>query len=181
MSAQLELILGGARSGKSRLAEHRTYDSGLNRIYIATATGDDEEMETRIRHHRQRRLKNSGDQPWTLIEEPLQLASALKTHHNKKTCLLVDCLTLWISNCLHAKCWESERIALLSVLPTLSGRIIFVSNEVGSGIVPMGEITRRFVDATGLLHQELAVNCHRVTLVTAGIPMDLKSRNADVT
>ena len=177
MSAQLELILGGARSGKSRLAEQRTCDSGLKKIYIATATGDDEEMEARIEHHRQRRQANSGDQPWILIEEPVQLANALQTHNNSKACLLVDCLTLWVSNCLHANCWEQERRALLSILPALSGRIIFVSNEVGWGIVPLGELSRQFVDATGLLHQELASHCQRVTLITAGIPMDLKSNS----
>lgn len=175
MSARLELILGGARSGKSRLAEKRVLDSQLKKIYVATATGDDEEMADRIRRHRQQREDASGSDRWHVIEEPIQLAEALESFHDENTCALVDCLTLWISNCLHLECWERERDRFFTVLPKLSGRIVFVSNEVGMGIVPMGRITREFVDASGLLHQQLAEHCDRVTLTVSGIPVELKS------
>jgi adenosylcobinamide kinase/adenosylcobinamide-phosphate guanylyltransferase len=94
-------------------------------------------------------------------------------------CLLVDCLTLWLSNLLAAgeESFVREREALLQALPLLPGRIIFVSNEVGQGIVPMGELTRRFCDESGRLHQAVAAGCERVTFVTAGLPMTLKGNN----
>ncbi len=170
MPAQLELILGGVRSGKSRLAERRAVESQKNKIYIATATGDDEEMARRIKQHQMRRQKG---QDWRLHEEPIHLADALLQCSDDSSCLLVDCLTLWLSNCLHAKCWEQERLALFSKLPDLSGRVIFVSNEVGLGVVPMGAISREFVDESGLLHQELAHCCQRVTFTVSGMPFEL--------
>ena len=165
----LELILGGARSGKSRLAEERARQGGHELYYIATATAGDDEMAGRIRHHQSRR----GEE-WRLVESPLLLAETLLEQQAENRCLLVDCLTLWLSNCLHHGCWERERDALLTVLPDLKGRIIFVSNEVGSGIVPLGELSRRFADESGFLHQQLARVCNRVTLVVAGLPLDLK-------
>ena len=174
MSAQLELILGGARSGKSRLAEQRTIESGFLKAYIATATGDDEEMITRIAQHQARRKTTEGQSPWRLQEESIKLADALHKISNSKTCILVDCLTLWLSNCLHAQCWEHERSEFFSVIPELSGRIILVSNEVGLGVVPLGKISREFVDASGLLHQELAEYCQRVTFTVSGMSIDLK-------
>ncbi len=175
MSAQLELLLGGARSGKSYQAEQRAIESNLDRIYVATATIEDEEMALRIKAHQERRKESEGAKTWKLIEEPLHLDDALQSVHGNSTCVLVDCLTLWISNCLHNKCWDSERAALLASLPGLTGRIIFVSNEVGMGIVPMGKISRDFVDASGSFHQELARHCQRVTMMIAGLPIDLKS------
>ncbi len=173
--AQIELILGGARSGKSRLAEQRAVESGMNVVYVATATGDDDEMIARIEQHKRRRDKISGDRRWSLIEQPVHLAEALQSIHGNDTCVLVDCLTLWLSNCLQSQCWELQRSELFSVLPKLSGKIIFVSNEVGLGIVPLGSITRKFVDESGLLHQELANCCDSVTLTVAGMPLELKT------
>ncbi len=167
-----ELILGGARSGKSRLAEERARASGLQLVYIATGQAGDEEMMERIAHHRRRR----GDE-WLLVEEPFALAKALEAQATPQTCVLVDCLTLWLSNCLlteQTDDWEQQRSLLLEVLPQLPGRIILVSNEVGMGVVPMGEISRRFVDESGWLHQRLAEICDRVTLAVAGLPHTLK-------
>ena len=174
MAVQLELILGGARSGKSRLAEQRAIDSGLNKIYIATATAGDNEMKTRIQIHKDRRQQASVENPWSLIEEPLHLAQTLERAASNTSCILVDCLTLWLTNCLHEQCWRSERQALLAVAPKLSGRVLLVSNEVGLGVVPTGQISRQFVDEIGWLHQDLALLCQRVTFVTAGLPTELK-------
>ena len=166
-----ELILGGARSGKSALAEQTAAKSGLEVVYIATAEARDGEMRERIAHHRVRRPEH-----WLCIEEPLQLAATLQQQAADNRCLLVDCLTLWLSNLLAAgdAVFDRERDALLDVLPQLPGRIIFVSNEVGLGIVPMGELTRRFCDESGRLHQAVAAGSDRVTFVTAGLPMILK-------
>jgi len=170
MLRHCELILGGARSGKSRLAEQRALASGLQPVYLATASAGDAEMAGRIDHHRQRR---AGE--WLVVEEPLALANALLQHQHDERCLVVDCLTLWLSNCLHEGCWDEQRTALLQALPELRGRIVLVSNETGLGVVPMGELTRSFVDESGFLHQELARRCHRVTLAVAGLPLDLKT------
>jgi adenosylcobinamide kinase/adenosylcobinamide-phosphate guanylyltransferase len=170
-----ELILGGARSGKSALAEQRARESGLGVIYIATAEARDAEMHQRISHHRARRPDH-----WHCIEEPLQLAATLQRHAAQNRCLLVDCLTLWLSNLLAAgdEVFEREHGALLTAIGQLPGRLIFVSNEVGLGIVPMGELTRRFCDESGRLHQAVAASCDRVTFVTAGLPMTLKGERA---
>lgn len=168
-----ELILGGARSGKSKLAEQAAEASGLRRVYIATAQAGDDEMTQRIELHRQRR----GDD-WQLVEEPINLAQALAEQAEDGTCILVDCLTLWLSNCLFCgddSEWQRQRLALLDVLPTLPGHIIFVSNEISMGVVPMGEVTRQFVDEIGWVHQALAEICERVTLSVAGLPHVLKN------
>ena len=117
-----------------------------------------------------------------LIEEPIELTQALQTAARDDTCILVDCLTLWLSNCLFCgddTQWPRQRAALLEVLPQLPGNVIFVSNEVSMGVVPMGEVTRQFVDESGLLHQALAGICDRVTLSVAGLPHILKSPNMD--
>ncbi len=169
MKGHYQLIIGGARSGKSALAEQRALASGKSCVYLATGTPGDEEMALRIDNHRRRR----GDE-WLLVEEPLFLAQALLANHAQDRTLLVDCLTLWLSNCLHNQTWDAQRQQLLEILPTLSGEIILVSNEVGSGIVPLGELTRRFVDESGFLNQALASICHRVTQVVAGLPQELK-------
>ncbi|MDP2829397.1 MAG: bifunctional adenosylcobinamide kinase/adenosylcobinamide-phosphate guanylyltransferase [Sulfuricellaceae bacterium] len=168
-----QLILGGARSGKSALAEKMALDSGLAVTYIATATAGDEEMAERIAHHRARRPVG-----WRLVEEPLRLASAIAAHAAPDRCLIVDCLTLWLNNLLAAEdeallCAE-QRAALLASLPNMPGHIIFVSNEVGMGIVPLGELSRRFCDEAGRLHQDLAQICDRVIFVAAGLPLVLK-------
>ncbi|MBD2859763.1 bifunctional adenosylcobinamide kinase/adenosylcobinamide-phosphate guanylyltransferase [Spongiibacter sp. KMU-158] len=169
----LELYLGGARSGKSRLAEQRALQSGLEKIYIATAAAGDAEMTARIAHHQ---LQREG-QTWLTVESPLALAETLKHYASSGRCLLVDCLTLWLSNALFAEneVWQRESEDLLTLLPELSGHIILVSNEVGQGIVPLGEINRRFVDESGRLHQRIAAIADRVVFVTAGIEQVLKA------
>ena len=170
-----ELILGGARSGKSHYAEQCAKDSGLNVIYVATAQALDSEMQHRIEKHQEQRPSH-----WQLIEEPINLVSALKENSNNQTCILVDCLTLWLSNQL---CSEEHKAKLLeniqSLVDTVSkldGRIIFVSNEVSMGVIPMGEISRQFVDEAGRLHQRLAAVCDNVTLMVAGIPSHIKGK-----
>ena len=167
-----ELILGGARSGKSRFAERLAADSGLAVTYIATSQPLDGEMTERIAHHRERRPAH-----WALVEEPLQLARVLRERAAAERCLLVDCLTLWLTNLLMlddpARLAE-ERDALLECLDGLPGRILLVSNETGLGVVPLGELTRRYVDEAGWLHQAVAERAQRVTFMVAGLPMTLK-------
>ncbi|TBW12593.1 bifunctional adenosylcobinamide kinase/adenosylcobinamide-phosphate guanylyltransferase [Azotobacter chroococcum subsp. isscasi] len=167
-----ELILGGARSGKSRLAERLAAESALAVTYVATAQALDGEMAARIAHHRQRRPAG-----WALVEEPLALARVLREQAGEGRCLLVDCLTLWLTNLLLADDparLAQEREALLECLPELPGRIILVGNETGLGVVPLGELSRRYVDEAGWLHQALAERCARVLFCVAGLPMTLK-------
>ena len=169
----LELILGGARSGKSRFAERLAADSGLAVTYIATSQALDGEMTSRIAHHRERRPAH-----WALVEEPLQLARVLREQAAVNRCLLVDCLTLWLTNLLmldDAMRLAEERDALLECLGGLPGRILLVSNETGLGVVPLGELTRRYVDEAGWLHQAVAERAQRVTFMVAGLPMTLKA------
>jgi adenosylcobinamide kinase/adenosylcobinamide-phosphate guanylyltransferase len=165
------LILGGARSGKSALAERLAQDSGREVVYIATAEARDDEMRARIAHHRARRPAE-----WSCVEAPLALAAALAAHALSGRVLLVDCLTLWLSNLLHAgdARFRMERDALLEALPDLPGDVLLVSNEVGLGVVPLGALSRRFVDESGRLHQDLAARSERVLFVVAGLPMTLK-------
>lgn len=180
-----QLILGGARSGKSRLAEERARtwadrqawadQAQRELIYLATASVGDREMAARIEQHRERR-----DARWQLIEESEDLAGVIERYRNHSACLVVDCLTLWISNCLHSGNWENRRDQFLERVTSLNGEqspleLILVSNEVGSGIVPLGELSRQFVDASGWLHQALAAHCEKVTLVVAGLPLELKA------
>jgi len=170
------LILGGVRSGKSRLAERLARESGLPVSYIATATADDAEMQRRIEAHCLGRPDN-----WQVIEEAVCLAEALIEQAAPGRCVLVDCLTLWLTNLLTAadeQVFVRERAALLSALPTLPGQIIFVSNETNMGIMPMGELSRRYCDEAGCLHQELAQVCDRVVLTVAGLPHVLKGNIA---
>ena len=167
-----ELILGGARSGKSRLAERLAAESGLEVVYVATSQPLDGEMNSRIRSHRDRRPVE-----WGLVEEPLALARVLEEQASPGRCLLVDCLTLWLTNLLmldDEAHLDRECDALLASLQTLPGRVILVSNETGLGVVPMGELTRRYVDTAGLLHQAVAGRCERVVFTVAGLPMILK-------
>lgn len=168
----LQLILGGARSGKSRLAERLATDSALAVTYIATSQPVDGELNQRVALHRERRPAH-----WGLIEEPLELARVLRENAAGDRCLLVDCLTLWLTNLLMLDNLERlvfERQALLETLAHLPGEIIFVSNETGLGVVPLGELTRRYVDEAGWLHQALAERCQRVVLSVAGLPLTLK-------
>ena len=168
----LELILGGARSGKSRLAERLAAGSGLAVTYIATSQALDGEMSARIQHHRQRRPAD-----WGLVEEPLELARALRDNAAPGRCLLVDCLTLWLTNLLMLDDdtrLAMQRDAFLEALAELPGRIILVSNETGLGVVPLGELTRRYVDEAGWLHQAVAERAERVVFTVAGLPMLLK-------
>lgn len=166
------LILGGVRSGKSALAETLARASDLTVVYVATATAADPEMVRRIEEHRRRRPRH-----WPCVEEPLHLAAALQTHAGLRRCLLVDCLTLWLTNLLLADSGgllERECRSLMECLPALPGEVILVSNETGLGIVPLGEINRRFCDQAGWLHQRLAQACERVILTIAGLPQVLK-------
>ncbi|MBA6412643.1 bifunctional adenosylcobinamide kinase/adenosylcobinamide-phosphate guanylyltransferase [Parahaliea sp. F7430] len=163
------LVLGGARSGKSRYAESCAEATGKTLFYLATAQAGDQEMSERIAHHRQSRSSH-----WQLIEEPVALHEALATMNHSEACILIDCLTLWLSNCLLLNNWETMREAFLSALDRQSSDIILVSNEVGHGMVPLGELNRRFVDESGRLHQSLAAHCDKVTLVTAGLAQTLK-------
>lgn len=168
----IELILGGARSGKSRLAERFASNSGLAVTYIATSQPLDGEMSERIRHHRARRPSE-----WALVEEPLELARVLRDHASDERCLLVDCLTLWLTNLLmldDPARLADERAALIDCLAALPGRVLLVSNESGLGVVPLGELSRRYVDEAGWLHQALAERCERVVFTMAGLPMILK-------
>lgn len=168
----LQLILGGARSGKSRLAEKLATDTRLPVTYIATSQPLDGEMNERIAHHRARRPAD-----WALVEEPLALARVLRDNAAPGRCLLIDCLTLWLTNLLMLDDPEQliiERDQLLDSLAALPGEIIFVSNETGMGVVPLGELTRRYVDEAGWLHQALAERCQRVVLTVAGLPLTLK-------
>jgi len=167
-----ELVLGGARSGKSSYAQQRASESGLQVIYIATATVGDAEMQARIERHQAERPLH-----WQLIEEPLALADTLKEKASAAHCLLVDCLTLWLSNLLGVQdedAFQTQVNKLFDVLPSLPGQIIFVSNETGLGIIPMGELTRRYCDEAGLLHQRLAQVCEHVTFMVAGLPQKIK-------
>lgn len=167
-----ELILGGARSGKSRLAQRLAADSGLAVSYVATAQALDDEMTRRIARHREERPAH-----WALIEEPLALGRVLRESAAADRCLLVDCLTLWLTNLLlldDPLRLEAERDELLECVGRLPGRLILVSNETGLGVVPMGELSRRYVDEAGWLHQALAERCERVVFTVAGLPMLLK-------
>lgn len=169
-----ELILGGARSGKSSLAETLATESELKVVYIATATAGDGEMAARIARH-----KTQRPQHWLLVEEPRDLAAVIREYSKPGYCLLVDCLTLWLTNCLfdpkvNHHPWQDRKQAFLQALSEAKGRIILVSNEVGQGVVPMGEVSRQFVDESGWLHQAIAKQAERVVFVTAGIPQVLK-------
>ncbi len=171
-----ELILGGVRSGKSRLAEQHALASGLAVTYVATATPGDAEMQARIIEHQRRRPPT-----WTLVEEPQALARVLCAQAAPDRCLLVDCLTLWLTNLLCASddnVFATQRRALVELLPQLPGQIILVSNETGLGVVPLGALSRRFCDEAGWLHQDIAQLSDRVILTVAGLPYLLKGKPA---
>jgi adenosylcobinamide kinase/adenosylcobinamide-phosphate guanylyltransferase len=179
----VSLILGGARSGKSRHAETLAAASGKEVVYIATAQPGDEEMRARIALHRQRR-----PEPWITVETPLALADAIQKWSSPARVVLVDCLTVWLSNLLFSDGriypeigkldlplrLHAERAALLEVLSHPQGDLILVANEVGLSIVPMGAISRAFVDQAGWLNQEVAARADHAVLTVAGLPLVLK-------
>ncbi len=164
------LILGGARSGKSRFAEQLAGETQLTCVYLATARAEDDEMHERIYQHRQQRGSS-----WHTVEEPLAIADALRNEARPGRVILVDCLTLWLSNLMIAGAnvgGESSRLAgAVSKLPV---PVIFVSSEVGQGIVPIDAMAREFRDHAGRLHQLMAKACEEVWFVTAGLPQRLK-------
>lgn len=163
------LITGGARSGKSVFAERITLTLGDPAIYIATAEALDAEMADRIARHRARR----GTQ-WQTVAEPIDLARALKDSDGGPP-RLVDCVTLWVSNLMHA---QHDPIAaaeeICALLPSLTSPVILVTNEVGSGIVPDNALARAFRDAAGLCNQHLGRACDEVWLVVSGQPLKVK-------
>jgi adenosylcobinamide kinase/adenosylcobinamide-phosphate guanylyltransferase len=177
------LILGGARSGKSAFAEDLAAKSGKEIIYIATGHAGDDEMRARIEHHRQRRPVQ-----WVTVEEPIALGNTILTHCAPDRVVLVDCLTLWLSNLLFLqavdfpdigvialpKVFHEQRAHFLKALEQVSGDLLLVSNEVGTGVVPYGAVSRCFVDEAGRLNQAVASHCDRAVLVVAGLPLVLK-------
>lgn len=172
----ITLILGGARSGKSTYAEQRATALELPVTYIATAQVYDDEFKARVAHHKSRRPKH-----WVLLEEPHYLSQVLEKTAKPNQCIIVDCLTLWLAQWICADCdppkessWAQERAAFLNTLPTLAGEIILVSNEVGMGIVPLGEINRQFQDEQGRLNQAVAQIANKVRFIAAGLPIALK-------
>lgn len=170
----IDLILGGARSGKSRLAEQRAIARQCPVVYIATAEMRDGEMQDRIRQHRTRRPEH-----WQTVEEPLHLADAIRLHAQPGHQVLVDCLTLWITNLLchpNPTLFDREKAALLRVLNERPD-VTLVSNETGLGVTPLGALSRRFVDESGWLHQDIAALADNVILVVAGLPHFLKSKD----
>ena len=167
----IELVAGGARSGKSRYALEAAGKASNSPLFIATATAGDSAMADRIQRHREER----GPQ-WRLVEEPFKLSFALQAL-SRTDVVVVDCLTLWISNWLTGKSpdgWSVERDAMLEALANSDARLFLVTNEVGMGVVPMGRVSRDFVDESGWLHQQIASLADRVTLMHFGIPSRLK-------
>lgn len=168
-----QLILGGVRSGKSAYAEKLALQSQLDVCYIATAQAWDDEMRARIALHQQQRPDH-----WHVVEEPLALSETIQQQASVDRLLLVDCLTLWLSNQLMAEPTQEKmerlRHELVRSVVEAPGQIVLVSNEISLGVVPMGELSRRFCDEAGRLHQALAAECDRVSLVIAGLVQQLK-------
>ena len=169
MSASVTLVLGGARSGKSAFAESLAREQGQG-VYVATAERVDEEMARRIAAHRARR--GAG---WRTVEAPLALADAIRRESMPRTCLLVDCLSVWLGNLLHhGRCVDAECEALLESLRAAPGPVVLVANEIGLGIVPDNAMARAFRDHAGRLNQSVAALAQRVYFVAAGLPLTLK-------
>lgn len=180
------LVFGGARSGKSAYAERLASASGKPVIYLATAQAGDTEMQSRIAHHQVQRPAE-----WVTVEQALLLADAITRHSTADNLILVDCLTLWLSNLLFAEqidypdvgkitppdIFTEQRSLFLKALETCAGDVIMVTNEVGMGIIPQGAISRWFVDEAGRLNQAVAAQCEQVTWVAAGLPLHLKSKH----
>jgi adenosylcobinamide kinase/adenosylcobinamide-phosphate guanylyltransferase len=165
------LVLGGARSGKSAHAGCLVESQPGSCLYLATAEARDGEMAERIARHRARRGSR-----WETLEEPLELAAALRRAARPDGAVLVDCLTLWLSNLLGAgRDPEAETGALIAALPGLAGPVVFVSNEVGLGVVPENALARAFTDHAGRLHQRIAGAAQSVVFMAAGLPLQLKT------
>ena len=163
-------MLGGARSGKSRHAQALAEATGLAPVIVATAQAFDDEMRDRIAHHRADR-----DARWTTVEAPLDLAGALRAADRDDRVVVVDCLTLWLSNLLLADAdVDAAAAGVVAALGATRAAVVLVSNEVGWGIVPDNALARRFRDAAGRLHQQVAAACDTVELVVAGLPLRLK-------
>lgn len=188
--ASSELILGGQRSGKSRraemLARQWLAQSPAHRaVLVATGQPWDDEMRERITRHRQDRAERVPGM--VTVEEPLQLPQALAAHGNAQTLVVVDCLTLWLTNLLMpaedvkpdrvpALSLPAQTAMLLEAIESSPGPLVLVGNEIGLGVIPLGREVRAFVDALGRLNQEVAQACERVTLMAAGLPLTLKGR-----
>ncbi|HEX5738219.1 MAG TPA: bifunctional adenosylcobinamide kinase/adenosylcobinamide-phosphate guanylyltransferase [Hydrogenophaga sp.] len=177
-----ELILGGQRSGKSRRAEllaRQWLDAAPAHRAVMIATGQawDDEMRERIaRHQRDRAERVPG---MRTVEEPLALAEVLREHSAPQTLVMVDCLTLWLTNLMMPAEGaptdpEAPTDALCSAIEIASGPVVLVSNEIGLGVIPMGREVRAFVDAQGRMNQRVAAVCARATLMAAGLPLTLK-------
>ena len=171
----ISLVLGGARSGKSlfaeNLAEHMSSAMSMPKIYLATARAGDDEMADRIDQHKKRRGPD-----WTTLEAPVELAQAIAAQANNHI-ILVDCITLWLTNLLLSDAdINAETDKLIEASISASPHLIFVSNEVGNGIVPENALARRFRDEAGRTNQKLAAAADYVALVTAGLPLDIKGR-----
>ncbi|OWW19841.1 bifunctional adenosylcobinamide kinase/adenosylcobinamide-phosphate guanylyltransferase [Noviherbaspirillum denitrificans] len=178
-------VFGGARSGKSAHAESVAAASGKPVVYVATAQAGDAEMQARIAHHRARR-----DADWTTVEETLALGKVLRAASTPGNLVLVDCLTVWLSNLLFCENiaypeighieppqrYFREREEFLAAIEQAPGDLVIVSNEVGMGIVPQGAISRWFVDEAGRLNQAVAARCERAVWVAAGLPLVLKGQ-----
>ena len=163
------LITGGARSGKSTFAEHTTLALGAPALYIATAEAHDDEMRARIAEHQARRGAD-----WTTIAEPLALTRTL-SGHDAGPPVLVDCLTLWLTNLILSDTpWQPEVEALANAIPNRQAPVVFVTNEVGSGIVPENALARRFRDAAGQMNQQNAAVCDELWLCVSGHPVQVK-------
>lgn len=188
--ARSELILGGQKSGKSRraemLAQRWLAQSPEHRaVLIATAQPWDDEMRERIARHRQDRAERLPG--LATLEEPLQLAQAITQHSRAGTLILVDCLTLWLTNCLMpvendeqnrppAHDLQAQIAMILRAIEGAAGPVVLVGNEIGLGVIPLGRETRAFVDALGMLNQQVAQACERVTFMAAGLPLTLKGQ-----
>ncbi|MBD3767307.1 MAG: bifunctional adenosylcobinamide kinase/adenosylcobinamide-phosphate guanylyltransferase [Gammaproteobacteria bacterium] len=168
------LILGGMKSGKSRFAEQLATQLKQPVVYIATAQAWDDEMRERIRAHQQQRPNH-----WQTVETPLHLAAALKQQDARNRTILVDCLTLWITQllCHHNPALLAQELtAFQALLPTLQANLILVSNETNMGVIPMDALSRRFCDTAGKLHQQLAPVMDSLVLTVAGLPLYLKGK-----
>jgi adenosylcobinamide kinase/adenosylcobinamide-phosphate guanylyltransferase len=173
----ITLIIGGARSGKSAYAEKLAVKNSGVVTYIATATPSDTEMEARIQHHKMRRPND-----WELFECPLKLAELLKAEARKDQTILVDCLTLWMNNQLHENPEQDFPLLFAELIASVQrarAHVIFVTNEVGLGIIPLGNITRQFVDETGRLNQQISHIADEVIFMIAGLPMIVKKEQAN--
>lgn len=173
----INFILGGARSGKSRLAQKLVSEFELTKsdvFYIATAVAFDDEMSNRISYH-----QNSRSTHWQTLEVPINLADTIKYLSQKNCVILVDCLTLWVNNLLLADDKAILKIEIKKLLDVLKNfnqhcELVLVSNETGLGVIPMGQLTRQFIDESGFLHQQIAESADKVRFCVAGLTMTLK-------